>query len=54
MTVLDWLLENTQSGQVHFALEAGDGRPSRWNALHHRRTTTRWTSDRPAVVARTM
>jgi hypothetical protein len=28
-----WLLDNTHPGQVHFALEDGDGRPSRWNTL---------------------
>jgi hypothetical protein len=28
-----WLLENTHPGEVHFALEEGDGRPSRWNTL---------------------
>lgn len=28
-----WLLENTHPGQVHFALEDGDGRPSRWITL---------------------
>ena len=28
-----WLLENTHPGAVHFALEDGDGRPSRWNTL---------------------
>ena len=28
-----WLLENTYPGRVHFALEEGDGRPSRWNTL---------------------
>lgn len=28
-----WLLENTHRGAVHFALEDGDGRPSRWNTL---------------------
>jgi hypothetical protein len=28
-----WLLENTHPGQAHFALEDGDGRPSRWNTL---------------------
>jgi hypothetical protein len=26
-----WLLENTHPGKVHFALEGGGGRPSRWN-----------------------
>jgi hypothetical protein len=28
-----WLLENTHPGKVHFALEDGDARPSRWNTL---------------------
>jgi hypothetical protein len=28
-----WLLENTHPGKVHFRLEDGDGRPSRWNTL---------------------
>ena len=28
-----WLLENTHPGMVHFTLEEGDGRPSRWNTL---------------------
>jgi hypothetical protein len=28
-----WLLENTHPGKVHFALEDGDGRPSRWTTL---------------------
>jgi hypothetical protein len=28
-----WLLENTHPGAVHFVLEDGDDRPSRWNTL---------------------
>jgi hypothetical protein len=36
-----WLLENTHPGQVHFALEEGDGRPSRWNTLRALRVL-RW------------
>ena len=28
-----WLLENTHHGEVHFSLEDGDNRPSRWNTL---------------------
>lgn len=28
-----WLLENTHPGRVHFELDEGDGRPSRWNTL---------------------
>lgn len=28
-----WLLENTHPGRVHFEMEDGDGRPSRWNTL---------------------
>lgn len=36
-----WLLENTHRGAVHFELEAGDGRPSRWNTLRALRVL-RW------------
>ena len=36
-----WLLENTHPGKVHFTLEDGDGRPSRWNALRALRVL-RW------------
>ena len=36
-----WLLENTHPGQVHFELEDGDGRPSRWNTLRALRVL-RW------------
>lgn len=28
-----WPLENTHPGQVHFEMEGGDGKPSRWNTL---------------------
>ena len=28
-----WPLENTYPGRVHFEMEHGDGRPSRWNTL---------------------
>jgi hypothetical protein len=28
-----WLLENTHRGIVHFSMEDGDGKPSRWNTL---------------------
>ncbi len=36
-----WLLENTYRGVVHFQLEDGDGRPSRWNTLRALRVL-RW------------
>ena len=36
-----WLLENTHRGKVHFPLEDGDGRPSRWNTLRALRVL-RW------------
>jgi hypothetical protein len=36
-----WPLENTHPGEVHFALEDGDGRPSRWNTLRALRVL-RW------------
>ena len=36
-----WLLENTHPGAVHFVMEDGDGRPSRWNTLRALRVL-RW------------
>jgi hypothetical protein len=36
-----WLLENTHKGAVPFALEPGDGQPSRWNTLRALRVL-RW------------
>lgn len=39
-----WLLENTHAGKVHFALEDGDGRPSRWNTLRALRVL-RWSEE---------
>jgi hypothetical protein len=38
-----WLLENGHPGRVHFTLEDGDGRPSRWNTLRALRVL-RWSS----------
>jgi hypothetical protein len=35
-----WLLENTHPGRIHFAMEDGDGRPSRWNTLRALRVLT--------------
>jgi hypothetical protein len=36
-----WLLENSHRGKIHFMLEDGDGRPSRWNTLRALRVP-RW------------
>ncbi|MFR9778707.1 hypothetical protein ACL02O_22000 [Micromonospora sp. MS34] len=36
-----WLLEHTHPGDVHFAMEDGDGWPSRWNTLRALRVL-RW------------
>ena len=36
-----WPLENTHRGAVHFTLEDGDGKPSRWNTLRALRVL-RW------------
>jgi hypothetical protein len=40
------LLENTHRGRVHFELEDGDGRPSRWNTLRALRVL-RWHEAMP-------
>lgn len=42
-----WLLENTHPGRNHFAMEDGDGRPSRWNTLRALRVL-RWYEHAPA------
>lgn len=42
-----WPLENTHPGKVHFALEDGDGRPSRWNTLRALRVLA-WHEGREA------
>lgn len=39
-----WLLENTHPGAVHFVMEEGDGKPSRWNTLRALRVL-RWVED---------
>ena len=44
-----WLLENTHPGAVHFALEDGDGRPSRWNTLRALRVL-RWYDGPPGAT----
>lgn len=36
-----WPLENTHPGTVHFAMDEGDGKPSRWNTLRAMRVL-RW------------
>ena len=40
-----WLLENPHVGEVHFDLEAGAGKPSRWNTLRALRVLD-WYSTR--------
>ncbi len=37
-----WLLENTYPGRVHFAMDEGDGKPSRWNTLRAMRVLGWW------------
>lgn len=42
-----WLQENTHPGLIHFELEDGDGKPSRWNTLRALRVL-RWTDEATA------
>ena len=44
-----WLLENTHPGRIHFAMEDGDGRPSRWNTLRALRVLS-WYDGGPALT----
>ena len=41
-----WPLENTHPGRVHFEMEEGDGKPSRWNTLRAMRVL-RWYGGEP-------
>ncbi len=42
-----WLLDNTHPGAVHFSMEDGAGRPSRWNTLRALRVLN-WYDETPA------
>jgi hypothetical protein len=37
-----WLLDRIHPGRVHFALEGGEGQPSRWNTLRALRVLDWW------------
>jgi hypothetical protein len=43
-----WPLENPYPGRLHFELDEGAGRPSRWNTLRALRVLRWWDSARPA------
>jgi hypothetical protein len=42
-----WLLDRIHPGRVHFALEGGVGRPSRWNTLRALRVLEWWDGRSP-------
>jgi len=44
-----WLLENSHPGAVHFAIDDGDGRPSRWNTLRALRVLRWYATHRPEM-----
>ncbi len=46
-----WLLENTHPGAVHFRMEDGDDRPSRWNTLRASRVLVWWDGERVPPVS---
>jgi hypothetical protein len=45
-----WLLDRIHPGRVHFALEEGVGRPSRWNTLRALRVLEWWETAAPAAA----
>src|SRR5713101_813215 len=45
-----WPIENPHPGQLHFALDEGQGRPSRWNTLRAMRVL-RWYEQTPQSVS---
>jgi len=48
-----WHLENPHPGRMHFAIDEGEGRPSRWNTLRAMRVLT-WSRDRRSVSSRSI
>jgi hypothetical protein len=44
-----WPLENTHPGRVHFDMDEGDGKPSRWNTLRAMRVLD-WHGGHPGAV----
>jgi len=47
-----WPLENPHPGRLHFAMDEGEGRPSRWNTLRAMRVL-RWYRETPRSALRT-
>src|SRR5947207_11127704 len=47
-----WPLENPHAGQLHFALDEGEGRPSRWNTLRAMRVLRRCEQTSRSVPSR--
>jgi hypothetical protein len=47
-----WPLENPHPGRLHFAMDEGEGRPSRWNTLRAMRVL-RWYEQTPRSTAMT-
>jgi hypothetical protein len=45
-----WPLENQHPGRLHFAMDDGEGRPSRWNTLRAMRVL-RWSGRSAGVAA---
>jgi hypothetical protein len=44
-----WPLENTHAGRVHFDMDEGDGKPSRWNTLRAMRVLD-WHEGNPGAA----
>jgi hypothetical protein len=44
-----WLLENSHPGRIHFEMEDGDGRQSRWNTLRAMRVLD-WYGESPQIA----
>ncbi len=44
-----WSLDHTYPGEVYFAIDDGDGKPSRWNTLRAMRVLDWWTGGQSAA-----
>jgi hypothetical protein len=45
-----WPLENPHPGRMHFPIDEGEGRPSRWNTLRAMRVL-RWYQQTPRLAS---
>ncbi len=46
-----WPLENPHPGRLHFGMDEGEGKPSRWNTLRATRVLNRYDQSPPSLIS---